>query len=91
MLCTKCGRREAFSAARRAKFAELGGPPPPPIPEGLCFRCAREDPALRDHFRGWFKELQPWMDRRMAEYVRLARELLARPLEAIDRFVDSLR
>jgi len=91
MLCTRCGRREAFSEAQWTGFAEKGGPPPPPLPAGMCLPCACEDPDLRAQFRVWGNQVSVWGDQRTAEYVRRARELAVRPLEAIDRFVDSLR
>jgi hypothetical protein len=37
------------------------------------------------------KEVGAWGDERMRKYFQHLRELIARPLEAIDRFVDSLR
>lgn len=73
-------------------MAEKGGPPsPPPIPPSLCMSCAFEDPDLREPLRIWMKELGPWAAERMRQYVQHLRDVIARPLEAIDRFVDSLR
>ena len=91
MLCERCGRREVFSEEKWARFAEQGGPPSPPLPPGVCLRCAFEDPALREQLRPWIKQVTEWGDRRMAANVRRLRELAVRPLEAIDRFVESLR
>ena len=91
--CGRCGRRRAFPEESWVQFAQKGGPPnPPPIPSGVCFECALEDPALREPLRSWAaKDVGTWGEQRMREYVHQLRQLLARPLEAIDRFVDSLR
>ena|SRR6185369_1387314 len=90
--CIRCGRRRAFPEGDWTRFAEKGGPPnPPPIPLGVCFECAFKDPDLRQPLRGWMKEVGAWGDERMRKYFQHLRELIARPLEAIDRFVDSLR
>jgi len=92
LLCTRCRRRRAFSNDDWIRFAEKGGPPiPPPIPAGLCWECASKDAELREALRAWVKELGPWSEQRMQDYVRQLRELVARPLEAIDRFVDSFQ
>ena len=90
-MCTRCGRRQAFSEAGWIRFAEQGGPPsPPPILAGVCLECGFKDPGLREPLRAWSKELGAWGERRMRQQFRQLRELIARPLEAIDRFVDSL-
>ena len=91
MLCTKCGDRQAFSETKWAESAGEGAPPPPPVPEGLCYRCARDDPALREKWQAWFKDLVPWATQKMDAHVHRAREILVSALEAIDRFIDSLR
>ncbi len=90
--CARCGRRQAFSEADWARIAEKGGPPnPPPLPPGVCLECGFKDPELREALRGWTKEVGAWSEQRMRQYFRRLRELIARPLEAIDRFVDSFR
>ena len=92
ILCTRCGRRQAFAEADWIRFAEQGGPPtPPPIPAGVCLACGFKDPQLREPLRDWSKELGAWGEQRMQQHFRQLRELIARPLEAIDRFVDSFR
>jgi hypothetical protein len=91
-MCTRCGRRPAFLETDWLRITEEGGPPqPPPIPPGLCLACGLDDPELAGPIRAWFKELEPWADQQMQGYFRKLREWVARPLEAIDRFVDSLR
>ena len=47
-------------------------------------RCLFKDPQLK-------AELESWGDARMKQLIRGARDLAARPLEAIDRFVESFR
>jgi len=81
MICTRCGSSKAHTEAECTALAAKGGPTLPP---GICFRCAWEDPALQ-------KALGEWAEHRKAETFRRARELLVRPLEFIDRLVDSLR
>ena len=94
-VCVRCGREAALSedqlARARAKAVQEEGPPPPPLPAGICFRCAFKDPELQEPLREWMKLAVEWSDRRMAQVVRRARELAVRPLEAIDRFIDTLR
>ena len=94
-VCVKCGREAALSedqlARLRAKVVQEDGPPPPPIPAGICFRCAFKDPELQGPLREWMELAKAWGERRMAQVVRRARELAVRPLEAIDRFIDVLR
>ncbi len=94
-VCVKCGREAALSedqlARLRAKVVQEDGPPPPPIPAGTCFRCAFKDPELQGPLREWMELAKAWGERRMAQVVRRARELAVRPLEAIDRFIDTLR
>jgi hypothetical protein len=43
-----------------------------------------QDPKLR-------ADLYSWCDQRMQTLIQNARDLAARPLEAIDRFVESFR
>ena len=56
----------------------------PSLPAGVCLPCAWQDPLLQP-------ALRDYAERTKAETIRRARELLARPLEFIDRLVDSLR
>jgi len=81
MICTRCGQREAKTEAEAAALAAKGGPV---LPAGVCFPCAWKDPALQPGLRRY-------AERKKAETIRLARELLARPLEFIDRLVESFR
>ena len=81
MLCTRCGIEKAWSEAELAGIRQHGGPPLPP---GICIRCVFKDPQLN-------AALQGWSDERMKKLIHDARELAARPLEAIDRFVESFR
>jgi len=94
-ICARCKRRSAFTEESLARWRTLAleskGPPPPPIPPGICFRCAKEDPDLRGPWSEWSKQLTEWGDRKQSEVIGQVRELLVRPLEAIDRFVDGLR
>jgi hypothetical protein len=56
----------------------------PALPVGVCFVCAWQDPALQP-------TLREYAVRKKAETIRRARDLLARPLEFIDRFVERFR
>ena len=93
--CTRCGRQAAFSeeqlAHLRATRAPADSPFPPPIPAGVCMRCAFQDPDLKKPMQDWMKGMMAWTDQEMGNLVRRARELAVRPLEAIDRFIESLR
>jgi hypothetical protein len=91
MLCARCGEDNVFSKERRARFAEKAGLSPPPLPPDICLACALKDPVLQEKLRPWFEEMKVWSDQRMQEYVRRLRALAVRPLEAIDRFVESFR
>jgi hypothetical protein len=81
VICTRCGKPRAYTEAECAALVGKGGPL---LPVGVCFPCAWEDPLLRP-------ALKEYAERKKAETIRRARELLARPLEFIDRLVDSLR
>ena len=81
MICTRCGQRKAYTETEAAALAGKGGPL---LPVGVCFLCAWKDPALQPALRAY-------VERKKAETIRRARELLARPLEFIDRFVESFR
>ena len=79
--CTRCGELTAYTEADYAVLASQGGPV---LPGGVCFPCAWRDPTLQP-------ALREYAERKKAETIRRARELLAKPLEFIDRFVESLR
>ena len=79
--CMRCGQPKAHTEAECAALAAKGGPA---LPAGVCFPCAWKDPLLQP-------ALREYAERKKAETIRRARELLARPLESIDRLVDSLR
>ena len=81
MICTRCGKRKAYTEAEAAALASKGGPV---LPVGVCFLCAWQDPALQP-------ELREYTQRKKAQTIRRARELLARPLELIDRLVERFR
>ena len=81
MICTRCSREKAYSEAELARIREHGGPP---LPAGVCIGCLFQDPKLR-------AELDTWSDERMKTLIQNARDLAVRPLEAIDRFVESFR
>ncbi len=91
MICARCGRNEAFSSLKLAEFVKRGGPAPPPLPPELCLKCIADDPAYRRMLDAWKDQLMAWAKEQFAPQVRAVREWLARPLEAIDRFVESLR
>ena len=54
------------------------------MPAGICIRCVFKDPQLK-------AGLESWGDAGMKQLIRDVRELAVRPLEAIDRFVESFR
>jgi len=63
----------------------VGGEGGPRAPYSVfCFPCAWKDPLLQP-------ALREYAERKKAETIGRARELLARPLEFIDRLVESLR
>ena len=78
--CTRCGKRTAYTEADYVALAAKGGPV---LPGGVCFPCAWRDPALQP-------ALREYAERKKTETICRARELLVRPLEFIDRFVESL-
>jgi hypothetical protein len=79
--CTHCGKLAAYTEADCAALAAKGGPV---LPAGVCFTCAWRDPALQP-------SLREYVERKRAETIRRVRDLLARPLEYIDRFVERFR
>jgi len=56
----------------------------PPIPTGVCLQCVMKDPDLR-------AQLFAWSDERVKRFKQNAREFVARPLDAIDRFIEKFR
>ena len=91
MICVRCGRHEAFSSLKLAEFVKRGGPAPPPLPSELCLKCISDDPVYRQVLDSWKDQLVVWLKKQLAPQVQELREWLVRPLEAIDRFVESLR
>ena len=91
MICARCGRHEAFSSVKLAEFVKRGGPAPPALPPELCLKCIADDPAYRPLLDAWKDQLVAWAKEQFAPQVRALRKWLARPLEAIDEFVESLR
>ena len=88
MICGRCGRENIFARGPRTSGPVLA---PPPLPPDICLVCGLKDPELRDKLRPWLDELKGWGDRRIREHIQHLRALAVRPLEAIDRFIDSLR
>ena len=90
--CTRCGRNPALADDNWIRFAqEHGLPHAPPVPGGICLQCALKDPHLKEPMEAWLKEAGAYAERQMQESFRNLRRWIARPLEAIDRFVDSFR
>ena len=79
--CTRCGIEKACSEAEIARLQEHDGPP---LPAGVCIRCILNDPELK-------ATLDQWSQQRVERFVQRVRDLAARPLEVIDRFVESFR
>jgi hypothetical protein len=85
LLCTVCGQRRAWSEAELARWrARKTTIEPPPFRPGICFVCARNDPAFRADFDAWLERVQ-------AALLTRVRSALARPLELIDEFVEQFR
>ena len=87
-ICTRCGRYPATSEADAARFRkiaeldefrDLGAPP---IPVGICFACIRNDPVLKAALEKWLATMRDKL------WWRPLRDAIARPLEAIDEFVE---
>ncbi len=81
MLCKRCARDKACSEAECVAFAQRRGPP---LPAGICFQCAWEDPQYHDR-------LLTWTCQRRDQVIRPLRDLAAHLLEAIDRLVERFR
>ena len=81
MLCTRCGRDAARADPQYERFRVLASWP---VPSDVCLRCAFDDPALR-------AAIDKWSADHKVEVVKGLRAALARPLEAIARFVERFR
>ncbi len=75
--CVRCGRSAAYSETQCLRFHQRSGPP---LQAGICPLCTMQDPLLR-------AQIDAWSERNRAQLVQGIRDILARPLEAIDRFV----
>ena len=91
MICSRCGRENIFAREPRPSAAGEARLAPPPLPPDVCLVCGLKDPELREQLRPWLNELKAWGDRRIQRHIQHLRALAVRPLEAIDRFIDSLR
>ena len=81
--CERCGEKTAMSSEQLARLrAEL--PDFPPWVANVCTRCMTADPAMK-------AETEAWAEANFNRLVGRLRSTLARPLEAIDRFVEGLR
>jgi hypothetical protein len=89
--CPRCGRNPALADENWIRFGNEHGLPHPPPTDGLCLLCALKDPRLKEPMEAWRKEAAAFAEERTQESFRNLRQWIARPLEAIDRFVDSLR
>ena len=81
MNCKRCSTRPALSEERRAGASQDLGTELPP---NLCFRCIAEDPA-------YSAAAIAWAVRKRAETIQRVRNTISRPLEMIDRWVESLQ
>jgi len=81
MICTRCGTKKAYSESELAGMRAHGGPP---FPVGICPACVMADSDLR-------RQIEAWSDERIRKFIRSTRDVAIRSLDAIDRFVDSLR
>ena len=81
MTCIQCHKREALSDRRRTILSRDVGKE---IPGGRCFQCIVDDPA-------YHHAIISWAVRKREETEQKIRDILAWPLEFIDRLVGSLR
>jgi len=81
MTCIRCHKKPALSDQRRAMLSRDVGCD---VPGDLCYQCIVEDPA-------YHHAIISWAVRKREETIQTLRNAIARPLEAIDRWVDSLR
>jgi len=79
--CIRCRENTVLSERRRAALSRDVGCD---IPPDLCFGCIVADPAYRP-------AIMRWTYRKRDETIRKLRDMMARPLEAIDHWVDSFR
>jgi hypothetical protein len=82
--CARCGERTAMSTEQVADLRTKVPDFLPFILPNVCVRCMLNDPALKAEMEA---SLDAWTDR----LVGRVRSALARPLEAIDWFVESLK
>ena len=88
MSCYRCDRRNSIAETLAATPGLI---PPVSVPHDMCFHCALEDPAHRAAMEQWGEQMKAYSKERLAKSFQHLREWAARPLEAIDRFIDSLR
>ena len=81
MICIRCHEKPALSERRRAILTQDVGCD---IPPDLCFDCIVADPAYRP-------AIMSWTYRKKDETIQTFRDMVARPLELIDDWVDSFR
>jgi hypothetical protein len=90
-ICRRCGRHPAASEADVDRFHKIAGLDefrglgPPPIPVAICFACIRKDPVLKGALETWLASMRNKL------WWRPLRDAIARPLEAIDEFVEHFR
>ena len=56
----------------------------PPFVPNVCIRCAIKDPSVK-------AQMDAWTEAYKSRVAGSVRDALARPLEAIDRFVEGLK
>ena len=81
MICIRCHEKTALSERGRAILSRDVACE---IPPDLCFGCIVTDPAYRP-------AIMRWTYRKRDETIQTFRAMMARPLELIDDWVDSLR
>ena len=85
MECVRCGSDRAFSEAQLAQARENAVPLTfPPIPVGICTRCAYDDPAHR-------AEMDAWAQKGVVQSTDADHRAISNSLEVIDEFVEWLR
>ena len=82
--CAQCGEMTAMSAEHLAEIRAKVPTFPPVFVPNICVRCTINDPAMKT-------EMDRWLDAEMGRLTSRVRNALARPLEAIDRFVESFK
>jgi hypothetical protein len=81
MTCIRCHAKPALTERRRVILSQDVGRD---LPADVCFKCLFEDPAYHDALMGWTL-------RKRDETIRRFQDVISRPLELIDRWVDSFR